>query len=67
MNPIMLKKEFDDKVGDFRLKCFLYLGGKNLDKVYYGKPIIYDEDKEHFMYSIILSHAWFGQCGFRST
>lgn len=28
----------------------LYIGGKNTDKIYYGKPIIYDEHNVHFMY-----------------
>ena len=28
----------------------MYLGGKNGDKLYYGKPVIYDENREHFMY-----------------
>ena len=28
----------------------LYIGGKNADKIYYGKPIIYDEHNVHFMY-----------------
>jgi len=31
-------------------ECFLYLGGKNGDKIYFGKPIIYDEDRSHYMY-----------------
>ena len=25
-------------------ECLLYLGGKNGDKLYFGKPIIYDEE-----------------------
>jgi DNA-directed RNA polymerase beta subunit len=28
----------------------LYLGGKNGDKVYFGKPVIYDDDREHYMF-----------------
>ena len=28
----------------------LYLGGKNGDKVYYGKPIIYENSMQRFMY-----------------
>jgi len=49
-NPIRLMKEQDADTGEFALKCDMYLGGKNGDKLYYGKPIIYDENREHFMY-----------------
>jgi DNA-directed RNA polymerase II subunit RPB2 len=39
-----------------RSECFLYLGGKNGDKLYFGKPVIYDSNSEtgepypHYMY-----------------
>jgi DNA-directed RNA polymerase II subunit RPB2 len=49
-NPIKIMKEQDKKTYEFALKCDLYLGGKNGDKMYYGKPVIYDEHREHFMY-----------------
>ena len=49
-NPIKLMKEQDEKTKEFALKCDMYLGGKNGDKLYYGKPVIYDENREHFMY-----------------
>ena len=35
-------------------ECLIYLGGKNGDKIYFGKPIIYDEETNkpypHYMY-----------------
>ena len=49
-NPIKIMKEQDPATGEFALKCDMYLAGKNGDKLYYGKPMIYDEDREHFMY-----------------
>ena len=49
-NPIRIIKEYNDKTKDFDLKCNLYLGGKNGDGIYFGKPMIYDEDRAHFMY-----------------
>jgi DNA-directed RNA polymerase II subunit RPB2 len=49
-NPIRILKEEDDLTHEFHLKCDVYMGGKNGDKLYYGKPVIYDEDKEHYMY-----------------
>jgi DNA-directed RNA polymerase II subunit RPB2 len=49
-NPIILQKEQDAKTNQFKYRCELYLGGKNGDKIYYGKPVIYDEDREHYMF-----------------
>jgi DNA-directed RNA polymerase II subunit RPB2 len=55
-NPIVLQKEEDHDTNIFRLRCELYIGGKNGNKIYYGKPIIYDDDnagldkRSHFMY-----------------
>ena len=49
-NPIRIIKKYNDVTKDFDLKCNLFLGGKNGDKIYYGKPIIYDEDRVHYMY-----------------
>ena len=49
-NPIRIMKMQDPKTNEFKLRCNLYLGGKNGDKIYYGKPIIYDERGKHYMY-----------------
>jgi DNA-directed RNA polymerase II subunit RPB2 len=49
-NPIKIMKNHDKKLDDFKLKCDLYLGGKEGNKLYYGKPIIYDDNRAHFMY-----------------
>ena len=49
-NPIQIMKEQDKNTKEFGLRCNLYMGGKNGDKLYYGKPVIFDEDREHFMY-----------------
>ena len=55
-NPIILQKEEDLETNTFRFRCELYIGGKNGNKVYYGKPVIYDDDnnglekRSHFMY-----------------
>ena len=44
------------KIGDKENpnECLIYLGGKNGDKLYFGKPIIYDEETgkpyPHYMY-----------------
>jgi DNA-directed RNA polymerase II subunit RPB2 len=47
-NPIRIIKEQESDKKE--LLCNLYIGGKNGDKIYFGKPIIFDEREEHFMY-----------------
>ena len=49
-NPIILQKEQNLKTNEFKNRCEIYLGGKQADKIFYGKPIIYDEDRQHFMF-----------------
>ena len=49
-NPIRIMKEQDPKTKEFKYRSNLYLGGKEGDRVYYGKPVIYDDNNEHFMY-----------------
>ena len=54
-NPIRFFKEYDKNTDQYKYECELYLGGINADKIYYGKPIIYDNEddgieREHYMY-----------------
>jgi len=50
-NPIRINSEYDENIKDFRNQCLLYYGGKNGDKVYFGKPVIYDDnDNVHYMF-----------------
>ena len=50
-NPIRLREEQDPKTNTYKYHCDLYLGGKGGDKIYFGKPIIYDANSTmHFMY-----------------
>ena len=53
-NPIrFIEREDEDKKNEEseqRDQCLLYLGGKNGDKIYFGKPIIYDDNYAHYMY-----------------
>ena len=48
-NPIRFIEREDEETGQ-RDQCLLYLGGKNGDKIYFGKPIIYDDNYAHYMY-----------------
>jgi DNA-directed RNA polymerase beta subunit len=50
-NPVRIVSNYDDKIGEYKNQCLMYFGGKNGDKIYFGKPIIYDDkDNSHYMY-----------------
>ena len=51
-NPVTIFKEYNDdpQVSDYNLKCYMYFGGKDGSKIYYGKPVMYDEDYQHIMF-----------------
>jgi DNA-directed RNA polymerase II subunit RPB2 len=51
-NPVRFIEREDklSKNKENRNECLLYLGGKDGSKIYFGKPIIYDDDKVHYMY-----------------
>ena len=49
-NPIKLIKEQDQATGEYHRRCNLYLGGKNGDKIHFGRPVIFDDNREHYMY-----------------
>jgi DNA-directed RNA polymerase II subunit RPB2 len=49
-NPLRINTRYDEKLGDYRSQCIMYFGGKNGDKIYFGKPIIYDDNNSHYMF-----------------
>ena len=49
-NPIRFIERKDDGSKGSQNECYLYLGGKEGNRIYYGKPIIYDESHSHYMY-----------------
>ena len=49
-NPIKIYKDYNKDTKLFQMKCDIYIGGIDGDKIYYGKPIIYDENNIHYMY-----------------
>ena len=49
-NPIKILKELNESTGEYNLEAKMYFAGRDGDKIYYGKPIIFDETREHFMY-----------------
>ena len=49
-NPIKILKQQDQVTREYNLQANLYLAGKDGKQIYYGKPVIYDEDREHYMF-----------------
>ena len=49
-NPIRILTRYDDTIDDHRSQCIMYFGGKNGDKIYFGKPVIYDDNNSHYMF-----------------
>ena len=50
-NPIrFIEREEDKNSSDKRNEVLLYLGGKDGSNIYFGKPIIYDDNNAHYMY-----------------
>ena len=49
-NPILIMKEQNDSTKEYNYKAELYIGGVDGKRIYYGKPIIYDEHREHYMF-----------------
>jgi DNA-directed RNA polymerase II subunit RPB2 len=49
-NPIKISKNYNSKRDDFDYICNFYIGGKDGTKLYYGKPIIFDDNNQHYMY-----------------
>ena len=50
-NPIrFIEREDESNEEGKRNECLLYLGGKDGTKIYYGKPIIYDDHSSHYMF-----------------
>ena len=48
-NPVTILKNQNKATNVFESECNLYMGGKNGDKIYYGKPIIYDDNRTQYM------------------
>ncbi len=49
-NPIKIFKEQDPDTKEYNLQADIYFGGKEGNKLYFGKPVIYDENNVHYMF-----------------
>ena len=48
--PIRINTQFDKEINDYRSQCIMYFGGKDGSKIYFGKPVIYDDNNNHYMF-----------------
>ena len=49
-NPLRIRTKFDKRINDYRSQCIMYFGGKEGNKIYFGKPVIYDDNNSHYMF-----------------
>ena len=49
-NEISVNTMYDNKTGEYKHQCKLYFGGKQGNRIYFGKPVIYDDKNPHYMY-----------------
>ena len=49
-NPITKVHHQNPDTKNYRFRANIYLAGKDGNRIYYGKPIIFDEQREHYMY-----------------
>jgi DNA-directed RNA polymerase II subunit RPB2 len=49
-NPIILYSKLDPVTNEYMSQCKMYMGGKDGSKIYFGKPVIHDENNVHYMY-----------------
>jgi len=50
LNPITYQNGFDKTTNIFKNEMKIYFGGKGGKKIYYGKPIIVENDENRFLY-----------------
>ena len=49
-NPMKILKDQDPDTKEYKLQADVYFGGLKGDQLYFGKPVIYDGDRQHYMY-----------------
>jgi len=49
-NPVVLYSKLDPETNEYMSQCKMYMGGKDGSKIYFGKPVIHDENNPHYMF-----------------
>ena len=50
LNPILYQNEYDEKHNLYKYNIEIYIGGKEGDKIYFGKPMNYKENQSSFLF-----------------
>ena len=50
LNPLNYSVEMNKKSNAYQYNMKIYFGGKNNDKIYYGKPILYEKEKTKVLF-----------------
>ena len=49
-NPIKIRKNFNEKMDEYDLEIDIFMGGVEGNKLYFGKPIIYEDPDSRFLF-----------------
>jgi DNA-directed RNA polymerase II subunit RPB2 len=50
LNPLVFATQMNRKSLEYEYSARLYFGGKNLDKIYYGKPVLFEHEKTKLLF-----------------
>ena len=49
-NPIKIRKNFNEKLDEYDLEIDIFMGGVDGNKLYFGKPIVYEDPESRFLF-----------------
>ena len=49
-NPVVFQTGYDEATRTYKHTLRLYFGGRDGKRIYFGKPVIYDKNREHYMF-----------------
>ena len=49
-NPVTIYSRLDPTTNEYLSECHLYMGGKDGSKIYFGKPVIHDDNNVRYMF-----------------
>ena len=49
-NPIQIRKNYNENLDEYEIQVNVYLGKQDGSNIYFGKPMIYDKERVHYMF-----------------